>query len=130
QAAVGCVDATRGAVAWTRPANGGVGVSGNDDLVVGTESDGRVIAWKRANGERSWIHDKLLHRGPTAPLLVGNSVAVGDSFGFLHVLAREDGRLVNRLATDGSAITTAPVVVGNTMVVVTRNGGIFGFVPQ
>ena len=130
QAAVGCVDATRGAVAWTRPANGGIGVSGNDDLVVGAESDGRVISWKRANGERSWIHDKLLHRGLTAPLLVGNSVAIGDSFGFLHVLAREDGRLVNRLATDGSAIATAPLVVGNTMVVVTRNGGIFVFVPQ
>ncbi|HEY1226687.1 MAG TPA: outer membrane protein assembly factor BamB [Ramlibacter sp.] len=130
QAAVGCVDASRGALAWTKPANGGVGVSGNDDVVVGAESDGRVIAWKRANGERSWIHDKLLHRGLTAPLLVGNSVAVGDSFGYLHVLAREDGRLVNRRSTDGSAIATAPVMVGNTMVVVTRNGGVFGFVPQ
>ncbi|WP_427912045.1 outer membrane protein assembly factor BamB [Ramlibacter sp. MMS24-I3-19] len=130
QAAVGCVDASRGSVVWTRPANGGVGVSGNEDLVVGAETDGRVVAWRRDNGERSWIHDKLQHRGLTAPLLVGNSVAIGDSFGFLHVLAREDGRLVNRLATDGSAIATAPVVVGNTMVVVTRNGGIFGFVPQ
>lgn len=130
QAAVGCVDAGRGALVWTRPANGGVGVGGSDTLLVGSETDGRVMAWRRDNGERSWTHDKLLHRGLTAPLLVGNSVAVGDSFGYLHVLAREDGHLVNRLATDGSAIAGAPVVVGNTMVVVTRNGSIFGFVPQ
>lgn len=130
QAAVGCVDAGRGALVWTRPANGAVGVSGNDAMVVGVESDGRVLTWRRDNGERGWVHDKLLHRGLTAPLLVGNSIAVGDSFGYLHVLAREDGKLVNRLSTDGSAIAAAPTMVGNTMVVVTRNGGVFGFVPQ
>jgi outer membrane protein assembly factor BamB len=130
QAAVGCVDADRGRLVWTKPANGGVGMGGNDTIVVGAESDGRVVAWRRDNGERSWIHDKLLHRGLTAPVVVGNSVALGDSFGFLHVLAREDGRLVNRLSTDGSAIAAAPVVAANTMVVVTRKGSVFGFVPQ
>jgi outer membrane assembly lipoprotein YfgL len=130
QAAVGCVDAGRGTLTWTKPANGGVGVGGNESIVVGTETDGRVIAWRRDNGERSWYHDKLSHRGLTAPVVVGNSVAIGDSFGYLHVLAREDGRLVNRLETDGSAIVAAPVVAANTMVVVTRNGGVFGFVPQ
>ena len=130
QAAIGCVDASRGGLVWTKPANSGVGVGGNGEIVVGAEADGRVVAWRRDNGERTWTHDKLLHRGLTAPLLVGNSVAVGDSLGFLHVLAREDGRLVNRMPTDGSAIAAAPVVAANTLVVVTRNGGIYGFVPQ
>jgi len=130
QAAIGCVDASRGGLVWTKSANSGVGVSGNDAIVVGAEADGRVVAWRRDNGERTWTHDKLLHRGLTAPLVVGNSVAVGDSLGFLHVLAREDGRLVNRIPTDGSAIAAAPVVASNTLVVVTRNGGIYGFVPQ
>jgi hypothetical protein len=46
------------------------------------------------------------------------------------MLAREDGTLLTRLTTDGSAIAAAPVAAGNTLVVVTRNGGIFGFVPQ
>ena len=130
QAALGCVDAGRGTLTWTKAANSGVGIGGNETIVAGSESDGRVVAWRRDSGERSWIHDTLTHRGLTAPLVVGNSVAVGDSFGFLHVLAREDGRLVNRLATDGSAIIAAPVVAANTMVVVTRNGGVYGFVPQ
>ncbi|GAC1538167.1 MAG: outer membrane protein assembly factor BamB [Ramlibacter sp.] len=130
QAAVGCVDAARGTLAWTKPANGGVGIGGDESIVVGAESDGRVLAWRRDNGERSWTHDKLLHRGLTAPLVVGKSVAIGDAFGYLHVLARDDGRLVNRVATDGSAIVAGPVMAGNTMVVVTRNGGVYGFVPQ
>jgi hypothetical protein len=34
------------------------------------------------------------------------------------------------VATDGSAVAAAPVLAGNTVVVVTRNGGIFGFQPE
>jgi hypothetical protein len=41
-----------------------------------------------------------------------------------------DGTPLTRLVTDGSPITVAPVVVGKTLVVVTRNGGIFGFHPE
>jgi outer membrane assembly lipoprotein YfgL len=130
QAAIGCVDATRGSVLWTKPANGGTGLGGDGQYVVGAESDGRVVAWRRDNGERAWVNDKLLHRGVGTPLLVGRSVAVGDDTGLLHVLSREDGSFVNRLSTDGSRIVSPPVVAGQTMVVVTRNGGVFGFVPQ
>jgi len=130
QATVGCVDAGRGAVVWTKPSNGSEGVHGDDKLVFGTEADGKVVAWKRENGERAWLSDKLQYRGLTAPLALGRSVVVGDSTGFVHMLSREDGSLLNRLATDGSAIAAAPVVAGNTLVVVTRSGGIHGFVPQ
>lgn len=130
QAAVGCADATRGTVAWTRRANGAQGVSGDAQFVVGAESDGRVVAWRRADGERAWVHEQLLHRGVGTPLVVGESVVVGDAFGFVHVLKRSDGTLQTRLSTDGSAIAAPPVVAGSTLVVVTRNGGIHGFVPQ
>ena len=130
QAAVGCVDTTRGTAAWTKPANGSEGVHGDDRLVVGTETDGRVVAWKRDSGERAWVHDRLLHRTLSAPLVVGSSVAVGDANGNLHILSRDDGKLLARVATDGSAVVAAPVVAGSTLVVVTRSGGVYGFVPQ
>ncbi|WBY04073.1 outer membrane protein assembly factor BamB [Ramlibacter tataouinensis] len=130
QAAVGCVDAVRGTLAWSRPARGTEGVGGDDRLVVGSESDDRVLAWRRDSGERAWVHDKLLHRGLSAPLVVGSSVAVADSTGLLHVLSRDDGSLRNRVATDGSAPAAAPVVAGTTLVVVTRSGGVHAFVPQ
>jgi outer membrane protein assembly factor BamB len=130
QAAVGCVDASRGGLAWSKPANGGEGLAGDERLVVGTEADGRVVAWRRDNGERAWTTDKLLHRGAGTPLLVGNSVAIGDAAGLLHVLSREDGKLLTRLSTDGSPVASPPVVAGSTLVVVTRSGGVYGFVPQ
>lgn len=130
QAAVGCVDTARGQVAWTQRANGVDGVHGDGTHVFGTESDGRVAAWRRDNGQRAWTTDRLLHRGVGTPLALGRSVVVGDAFGFVHLLSREDGSLLTRLATDGSAIAAAPVAAGNSLVVVTRNGGIYGFAPQ
>lgn len=130
QSAVGCVDTTRGTLAWTQKANGSEGVHGDEASVFGTESDGKVIAWKRDSGQRAWASEQLLHRGLTAPLALGRSVVVGDSAGFVHMLSREDGSLLNRLSTDGSAIAAPPVTAGNTLVVVTRNGNVYGFAPQ
>jgi outer membrane assembly lipoprotein YfgL len=129
QASVGCVDAARGRTLWTQRANGSEGVQGDAQFVFGTESDGKVLAWRRANGERAWSSDRLLYRGLTAPLVLGRSVVIGDGTGLVHFLSREDGSPLNRVDTDGSAVVAAPVVAGDTLVVVTRNGGIFGFVP-
>jgi outer membrane assembly lipoprotein YfgL len=130
QAAVGCVDTNRGAVRWAKTANGAEGVSGDNDLVFGTEANGNAVAWKRASGDRAWGTDLLSHRGLTAPLALGRAVVIGDSFGYVHFLSREDGKLMNRLETDKSAIVAAPVLAGNTLVVVTQAGGVFGIVPQ
>lgn len=130
QAAVGCVNAARGALLWTKPANGAQGIHGDDRRLYGSEADGTVQAWNRADGERAWTTDALRYRDLTAPLVVGRSVAVGDFAGIVHLLSRENGSLLNRLTTDGSAIAAAPVLVGNTLVVVTRSGGIYGFVPE
>jgi outer membrane protein assembly factor BamB len=130
QAAVGCVDAARGTVQWTRPAGGAEGLGGDERRVFGVEGDGRLLAWRRADGERDWVNTTLQWRSLLAPVPVGRSIAVGDGNGFVHLLSREDGSLNNRLATDGSAVAAAPVLSGNTLVVVTRSGGVFGFVPQ
>jgi outer membrane protein assembly factor BamB len=126
QTAIGCVNAVRGNLLWSKPADGAQGVHGDADFVFGTESDGKVIAWRRADGEKAWTSERLKYRGLTAPLAIGRTVAVGDASGLVHFLSR----LMNRMSTDGSAIAAAPVVVGNTLVVVTEKGGVFGFRPE
>lgn len=130
QASVGCVNASRGNLLWTRPANGSEGIHGDDRLLYGTESDGVVLAWRRSDGERAWTTEALRYRHLTAPLVVGRSIAIGDAAGFVHLLSRQDGSVFNRLTTDGSAIAAAPALAGDTLVAVTRNGGVFGFVPE
>jgi len=130
-ASVGCVDTTRGALLWTKPAVGADGLGGDDRFVYGAEDSGAVVAWRRNDGERAWQQaDLLKYRILTAPLAVGRSVILGDSTGLLHVLSRDDGKPLNRLNPDGSAIAATPVLAGNTVVVVTRNGGVFGYRPE
>ncbi|WP_418236082.1 outer membrane protein assembly factor BamB [Diaphorobacter nitroreducens] len=130
QASVGCIDASRGTVSWTQPASGGVGIHGDDTMLFGTESNGTVIAWRRTDGARAWTSDRLQFRKLTAPLVLGRSVVVGDDTGLVHLLSREDAAPLNRLTTDGSAIAAAPAVAGDTLVVVTRKGGVYGFRPD
>lgn len=124
---VGCVNAAKGTLLWTKPAAGFDGVHGDATAVYGVESDGKIIAWNRTNGERLWSTDRLQYRNLTAPVVVGRAIAVGDSTGLVHLLSKADGSPLTRLSTDGSAISAAPAVAGNTLVVATRNGAIFGF---
>lgn len=130
QAALGCVNAARGNLLWTKPALGALGVTGDDNHVFGVEGDDKIVAWRRSDGERAWVSELLLHHKLSAPVVVGRSMVVGDGKGLVHWLSRADGSALTRLATDNSAIQTAPVVAAGTLVVVTRNGGIFGFKPE
>ena len=130
QAAVGCVNTVRGTTVWTQPASGAEGVHGDGDAVFGTEGNGTVTAWRRSDGSRLWTTDRLKYRKLTAPLLLGRSVVVGDNTGLVHLLSRADGAPLNRIATDGSGIAAAPVVAADTLVVVTRDGGVYGFRPD
>ena len=130
QSSIGCVNAARGTLLWTKAAGGVEGLSGDDRVLFGTESDGTVLSWRRSDGERGWTTDRLRYRGLTAPLLAGRSLAIGDATGFIHLLSREDGSLLNRLATDGSAIAATPVLAGNTLIAVTRGGNVYGFQPE
>ena len=88
------------------------------------------MAWRRTDGENAWMSERLKYRGLTAPLAVGRSIAIGDSTGFVHLLSRDDGSPLNRIVTDGTAVAAAPVLAGDTLVVVTRGGGVFGFKPE
>ena len=130
QATVGCIDAARGAVLWTQPASGSEGIDGDADMLFGTESNGTVVAWQRPDGKRAWTSERLQFRKLTAPLLLGRSVVIGDDTGLVHLLSRSDAAPLNRLSTDGSAIAATPVAAGDTLVVVTRKGGVYGFRPD
>lgn len=130
QSAVGCVDGSRGVLSWSRPSAGATALGGDAELLLGTDTAGRVTAWRTPTGEPAWTQDTLLYRGLSAPLLAGSVVVVGDFEGQVHFLSRQDGKTQLRLPTDGSAIVGAPVLSGATLLVATRNGGLFAFRPQ
>ncbi len=130
QTSVACADVAKNAVIWSRTTQGATAVSGDAGIVASTESDGRVKTWSRATGDVLWISDKLIYRGLSAPLLIGNSIIVGDAEGYVHVMNKATGNFTARFKTDGGAIVAAPIAIGTTVVVATAKGGIYAYSPK
>ncbi len=133
QTAVGCVAVAgpdRASLRWSRLAGGQQAVGGDADFVFGADGSDRLSAWKASGGELAWSNERLLYRNLSAPLAAGKTVLFGDVEGQVHFLNRNDGKTLLRLATDGSPVVAQPVLAGSTMLVVTRNGGLFAFRPE
>lgn len=130
QAAVGCVDADKGKQLWTKAAAGIDGVSGDEQLLFGADANSRITAWRTASGETAWTSEKLLYRALSAPLATGTTVIFGDGEGQVHFLSRDNGDTLLRLGTDGSPVMAGPTQAGTTVLVATRNGGLFAFRPE
>ncbi|MBL7650451.1 MAG: outer membrane protein assembly factor BamB, partial [Candidatus Hydrogenedentes bacterium] len=103
---------------------------GDAALVLGAEADGKLIAWRRANGEKAWDIERLKYRELSAPLSLERLFVVGDGTGQVHLLSTSDGSELTRLTTDGSAVLAQPVLSGPALVVQTRNGGVFAWRAQ
>ena len=129
QAAVGCVDAQRGQVAWTKAIGGTDAIAGDLELIFGADAADRLTAWRTASGDVAWTSEALMFRGLGPPAVIARSVVFGDADGTLHWLSRDKGEAQARVSTDGSALSVPPVSIGGLLVVVTRSGGVFAFRP-
>jgi outer membrane assembly lipoprotein YfgL len=129
QSSVACADAERGALLWTKNSGGIQTVATDAERVFAADATDRVTAWKAANGDIAWQSESFLHRGLSGALALGPVVVFGDSEGYVHFLSAEDGQTRLRLETDGSAVVGTPVLEGQTLLVTTRDGGLFAFRP-
>jgi outer membrane protein assembly factor BamB len=130
QGQLGCFDANSGRPLWEKPFSSRSGLAQDDSVVAGGDDWSVVTAYDAASGNQLWRNDKLKSRDVGVPYLLGHAVVMGDYKGFVHFLSREDGSFIARMKTDGSAIAAAPVLAGNTLVVQTKDGGLYGFRPR
>lgn len=130
QASVGCADAQRGALLWSKVAGGAQAAGGDAELVAAADGVGRMTAWRTTSGDLAWTAEQLTHRNPSGLLVIGRTVVVGDFEGQVHFLDRASGKTLLRLPTDGSQVIGTPVASGTTILVATAKGGLFAFRPQ
>lgn len=130
QAAVGCADAARGALLWSKNVGGVQAVASDAEYVIGGDASDRITAWRAANGDVAWTNEKLLHRGLSGAASVGANVVFGDSEGYVHFMSAATGEQQLRLPTDGKAVVGAPVLSGETLLVTTASGGLHAFKPR
>ena len=131
QGRVTCFDTQSGTTIWARDMSSIAGMDADHRGVYVTDDKNAVVALDKSTGASLWKQDKLFGRGVSAPLAFGRFVVVCDFEGYLHFLSREDGSFAARIATDGSAIAAPPIALdANTLLVQTRNGGVFAIAVQ
>ena len=130
QSAVGCADAARGAVLWSRNVGGANAVAGDAERIFGADASDRITAWRAATGDVVWQSEKLLYRGLSGAVAAGPVVVFGDSEGWVHFLDAATGEQQLRLPTDGKPVVGTPVLAGNTLLVTTQAGGLYAFRPN
>ncbi|MEY2659848.1 MAG: outer membrane protein assembly factor BamB [Pseudomonadota bacterium] len=121
---VGCVDASRGQVIWTRGAQGDQGLAGQGAMLVGVESNGLVVSWQRDNGDRIWESDRLKYRRLSAPAVTDQAIWIADEDGAVYLLDKGNGQLLNRLRMDGGSLAAPPVVRNNVVLMVSVGGDV------
>ena len=130
QGQIGCFDANSGRALWEKAFSSTSGLAQDDRAVVAPDDWSVVSAFDVTSGAPLWKNDKLKNRELGVPYLLGRAAVLGDYQGYVHFLSRDDGTLVARMKTDGSAITAAPVLAGDTLVVQTHDGDLYGYRPR
>jgi outer membrane protein assembly factor BamB len=122
QGRVACVDAISGTGRWARTLSSDVGVAVDERFVYVADENGALNAFARSSGASVWRNNQLAHRRLSTPIAYGREVAVGDYQGYIHFFSKEDGLMLARVATDGSAIVADPVFAGGNFVFQTQSG--------
>jgi len=122
QTSVTCVDALKGSNLWTRATQGHVGLSGSETLLLGTESDSKLLAWQRTSGQVAWQSEAFRFRGLTAPYWAAGQLVVGDDLGWAHWIDASNGQTIGRIQVDASGVAMTPVRIGKNWVIVTKSG--------
>ncbi|WP_275541531.1 outer membrane protein assembly factor BamB [Candidatus Pandoraea novymonadis] len=124
-----CVDAMNGGGIWEREFLSLKQMTQDDQMVVAVNPDSSIFSFSASDGKIYWKNDLLKCRGLSAPLAFGHLFVVGDLQGYVHFLSRDTGELVFRMKTS-SAVSTQPVLAGQTLVIKTCDGNLIGYYPK
>lgn len=125
QGRVACFDISDGRMVWSRPLSSSDGISRDARQVYVTESDDAVSALDAFSGASMWRQSQLERRQLSAPLATPAGVVVADGEGYVHWLSLNSGAFIARAKTDGSAIDAPPRMLGDDVLLQTRDGGIY-----
>jgi len=122
QGALGAMALESGEIIWVTKASVYAGIAADDNAVFVSEADGTVMALSRFTGREIWKKENLLYRNPTAPVIMDDSIVIGDLEGYLHWIDKTSGEIQERINIGRSKISNAPLVLNNSIYVLTDSG--------
>ncbi len=127
QGRVAMLELRSGNVGWERDMSSSAGLGVDFSQVYVTDDRSNVWALSRNTGASAWKLDSLAWRGLTAPQPFDDYVAVADTFGYLHLLSRSDGRIVARIEVDSAGIRATPLASNDTLYVFGNSGKLVAY---
>jgi outer membrane protein assembly factor BamB len=125
QGNVAGVDLTSGQTLWSREMSSQAGLAAvYGDAVYVTDDEGNVWSVQDGSGDALWRQTRLVRRHVTGPAVAGDYVVVGDLEGYIHWIARNDGRFVARQQITDAAIRSQPFVVDGVLYITAVDGTI------
>ncbi len=122
QGKIVAIDMEGGRLLWSREISTHSALAADNANVYLSDTRGQVYALDLRTGATLWKQDKLALRRLSAPAVTDSSVAVADFEGYVHWLARDDGRFLARARVARAAVLAAPIADGATLYVSTQNG--------
>lgn len=123
QGNLAALNATTGQLVWQYPLSSYTGMAVTQNSLFVTNSASDVLAFNRRTGQLLWEQKDLRYRVLTKPIVMGNTVVVGDGQGYVHWLSKATGATVARVLVDKKdPIVVPPVAVGNHLYVLTSEG--------
>jgi len=119
--------ADSGRLLWFKDISSASGVAVDRINLTLSDKEGNLWLLDRRNGAESWKQDQLLRRGLTRPVFYGSFIVVGDQDGYLHWINISDGQFAAREKVGGKGLSGPPLVIGNTLYVMTKKGEITAF---
>ena len=126
QGKIAAVDRRSGKVVWNRDISSYSGMSAEDAKIFVSHTLGAVYSLDNETGKTFWRQGALANRRLTAPLPMGNVIAVGDLEGYLHFLTRDGGKFAARIKLDSNPVMS--LIAGsksNQLIAETRDGGLY-----
>jgi outer membrane protein assembly factor BamB len=109
-------------VVWSEDASSTNRPEVSGDKVFVSTVDGKLNAYSLSTGELAWQNEELLNRQLSNPVMLGQSLVVGDLDGVIHLLDPASGKLVGRAKTSGEVQSLR--VIDNQLYVATRKGAL------
>lgn len=126
QGKIAAVDRRSGKVVWNRDISSFSGLNAEDGKVFVSHTLGAVYSLDYETGKTFWRQGALSNRRLTAPLPMGNLIAVGDLEGYVHFLTREEGNFAARIKLDSNPVMS--LIAGKStsqLIAATRDGGLY-----
>lgn len=123
QGKIVAVNLENGRILWSRDVSTYNDLDADPSNLYLTDEKGEVLALDLNTGATVWKQDKLRARFPSAPTTVGPHLAMGDFDGYVHWLARDDGRFIARHRASG-AVRVKPAADKGRLYVLSQTGAL------